>query len=140
MKKILLCIALLHFIFAKDNYCKKKDNYFICKENNVTFECHSYLIFEDRTQKAEYVRCYDNGQNDLEIDNTSNMEEINSYKQSNNLIIQYKNTTSKNFRCGGKRYCSQMTSCEEAYFYLNQCGVTRLDRDKDGIPCEKLCR
>ena len=33
-----------------------------------------------------------------------------------------------------------MKSCAEAKFYLNQCGVTRLDRDKDGIPCETICR
>jgi len=44
------------------------------------------------------------------------------------------------YRCGEKRYCSQMSSCEEAMFYFNVCGLKRLDRDRDGIPCEKLCR
>jgi len=44
------------------------------------------------------------------------------------------------YRCGKKRYCSQMTSCEEAVFYYRVCGLKRLDRDRDGIPCEKLCR
>ncbi|MDE1465939.1 thermonuclease family protein [Spartinivicinus poritis] len=44
------------------------------------------------------------------------------------------------FSCGNKKYCKHMTSCEEAKFYLNQCNLTGLDRDKDGIPCEKLCR
>jgi hypothetical protein len=24
--------------------------------------------------------------------------------------------------------------------HLTQCGLSRLDKDKDGIPCEKLCR
>ncbi|MBU3979175.1 excalibur calcium-binding domain-containing protein [Patescibacteria group bacterium] len=33
-----------------------------------------------------------------------------------------------------------MTSCAEAQFYLNSCGVSRLDGDKDGVPCETLCR
>jgi hypothetical protein len=33
-----------------------------------------------------------------------------------------------------------MASCEEARFYLTQCGLTRLDNDKDGVPCESLCR
>jgi hypothetical protein len=32
-----------------------------------------------------------------------------------------------------------MTSCKEAKFYLEECGLKKLDRDKDGIPCEKLC-
>ncbi len=44
------------------------------------------------------------------------------------------------YHCGEKRYCSQMSSCEEAMFYFKVCGLKRLDRDKDGIPCEKLCR
>jgi len=42
--------------------------------------------------------------------------------------------------CGDKKYCYQMSSCEEAYFYYEQCGVERLDGDGDGIPCEELCR
>lgn len=42
------------------------------------------------------------------------------------------------FTCS-KRTCSQMDSCEEARFHLTQCGVSSLDRDKDGIPCESLC-
>ena len=42
--------------------------------------------------------------------------------------------------CGEKRTCGEMTSCEEARFYLTQCGLTRLDKDKDGTLCEALCR
>lgn len=42
--------------------------------------------------------------------------------------------------CGDKTKCNQMTSCEEAKFYLNECGLTRLDGDKNGLPCEALCR
>jgi hypothetical protein len=33
-----------------------------------------------------------------------------------------------------------MASCAEAEFYLGQCGVTGLDRNGDGVPCENLCR
>jgi len=43
------------------------------------------------------------------------------------------------FTCGSKRYCREMSSCEEARFYLEQCGLTRLDGDGDGVPCEALC-
>jgi hypothetical protein len=42
--------------------------------------------------------------------------------------------------CGSKRYCKEMTSCEEARAYLTQCELKGLDRDKDGVPCEALCR
>lgn len=48
--------------------------------------------------------------------------------------------TSQSFDCGTKRYCKEMTSCEEAKYYLEHCGLTRLDGDKDGIPCESLCQ
>jgi micrococcal nuclease len=41
--------------------------------------------------------------------------------------------------CGKKKHCSQMASCEEAKFYLAQCGVKSLDGDGDGTPCETLC-
>jgi cold shock CspA family protein len=40
------------------------------------------------------------------------------------------------FECRGKRYCSEMTSCEEATFYLKNCPGVKIDGDRDGIPCE----
>lgn len=43
------------------------------------------------------------------------------------------------FTCGEKRYCKQMKSCSEAKFHLNQCGLRKLDRDGDGVPCENVC-
>lgn len=42
-------------------------------------------------------------------------------------------------RCGSKRYCSQMRTCDEARQYLVQCHVGTLDGDGDGRPCEQLC-
>ena len=40
--------------------------------------------------------------------------------------------------CKQKRYCSQMTSCAEAKYYLKLCGkYARMDGDKDGVPCER---
>ncbi len=41
--------------------------------------------------------------------------------------------------CGGKWKCGQMNSCSEAYHYLNNCGLGRLDGDGDGVPCESIC-
>ena len=43
-------------------------------------------------------------------------------------------------RCGAKTYCREMASCAEARFHLESCGLTRLDGDGDGTPCESLCR
>lgn len=47
--------------------------------------------------------------------------------------------TTGSYTCGSKKYCSEMTTCEEAKYYLNSCGLSRLDADKDGIPCESIC-
>ncbi|NOT99999.1 MAG: cold shock domain-containing protein [Gallionella sp.] len=44
--------------------------------------------------------------------------------------------SSSSFRCEGKTHCSQMTSCDEAKFYLRNCPSTEMDGDSDGIPCE----
>ena len=49
-------------------------------------------------------------------------------------------TTQTGFSCGAKRYCREMMSCAEARFHLQQCGLSRLDGDHDGVPCESLCR
>jgi len=45
------------------------------------------------------------------------------------------------FKCDGRTHCSQMTSCEEATFFSNNCPDTKMDGNNDGIPCEKQwCR
>jgi len=44
------------------------------------------------------------------------------------------------YQCEGKRKCSEMNSCEEALFYLQNCSGTIMDGDNDGMPCEnQLC-
>ena len=48
--------------------------------------------------------------------------------------------TIPNVQCGAKHYCREMASCEEALGHLRQCGVTSLDGDRDGMPCEQICR
>lgn len=53
-------------------------------------------------------------------------------------IIKAANKQAGKYSCS-KTVCRQMNSCDEAYFYLKECGLDRLDRDKDGIPCESIC-
>jgi hypothetical protein len=44
------------------------------------------------------------------------------------------------FRCDGRQHCSQMSSCEEATYFLQHCPNVKMDGDSDGIPCEdRLC-
>ena len=44
------------------------------------------------------------------------------------------------FTCGGKRFCQEIRTCAEAVFQLETCGLSRLDGDGDGVPCEALCK
>ena len=41
------------------------------------------------------------------------------------------------YRCDGRIHCSQMTSCDEAQYFLRHCPGARMDGDGNGIPCEK---
>jgi cold shock CspA family protein len=44
---------------------------------------------------------------------------------------------SLSYRCDGRIYCSQMTSCAEATFFLQNCPGVKMDGDGDGVPCEQ---
>jgi micrococcal nuclease len=44
-------------------------------------------------------------------------------------------------RCDGRTYCSQMTSCAEATWFLRNCPGVKMDGNNDGVPCEQQwCR
>lgn len=58
------------------------------------------------------------------------------YSNSPSLDVQ-----NQQFKCDGRTLCSQMTSCAEAIFFLQNCPNTKMDGDNDGIPCERQwCR
>jgi Excalibur calcium-binding domain len=42
-----------------------------------------------------------------------------------------------NYDCDGRQHCSQMTSCEEATYFIRHCPNTKMDGDNDGVPCER---
>lgn len=41
------------------------------------------------------------------------------------------------FFCDGRTTCAQMTSCEEAKFFLRHCPGVTMDDNHDGVPCEE---
>lgn len=41
------------------------------------------------------------------------------------------------YTCDGRQHCSEMSSCEEATFFIEHCPDTKMDGDHDGIPCER---
>lgn len=45
---------------------------------------------------------------------------------------------SSSFSCDGRKYCSQMTSCAEAKYFLTNCPGVKMDGgQRNGIPCEQ---
>lgn len=62
-------------------------------------------------------------------------------KRRKSKVVHTNSISNESFTCDSeKKYCKHMDSCDEAYFYLNQCGRKRMDGDKDGVPCESLCK
>jgi hypothetical protein len=55
-------------------------------------------------------------------------------------VLQAQNRVLYDAACGSKKRCTQMSSCDEAYFYLTRCALTSLDENKNGMPCEELCK
>ncbi|MBS0505928.1 MAG: excalibur calcium-binding domain-containing protein [Proteobacteria bacterium] len=46
-------------------------------------------------------------------------------------------SSSQPLRCDGRTHCSQMSSCEEAKYFLKNCPGVKMDGDGNGIPCER---
>lgn len=69
---------------------------------------------------------------------------IGPHVQANTLISQAKpalvapvEVPAGTFLCDGRKYCSQMTSCSEAKYFLKSCPGVKMDGNNDGVPCEK---
>lgn len=41
------------------------------------------------------------------------------------------------FRCDERKHCGEMTSCDEARYFLDNCSGVLMDGDDDGDPCER---
>ncbi|HMO46171.1 MAG TPA: thermonuclease family protein [Rubrivivax sp.] len=45
------------------------------------------------------------------------------------------------YRCDGRTRCAQMSSCDEAAWFLKHCPGVQMDGNRDGVPCERQwCR
>ncbi|WP_246673453.1 thermonuclease family protein [Mesorhizobium sp. B2-4-14] len=64
----------------------------------------------------------------------------NAAPSSQPLGIMSRPQVAQSYSCQPRRYCSQISSCDEAQWYLHNCSWGRkLDRDGDGVACETLC-
>lgn len=57
--------------------------------------------------------------------------------EPNNPTASSAERNAQKYVCDGRVYCSQMRSCEEATYFINNCPDTKMDGNNDGIPCEK---
>jgi endonuclease YncB( thermonuclease family) len=56
-------------------------------------------------------------------------------KKSTSAAIVTADASSR--RCDGRTSCAQMTSCEEATWFVKNCPGVKMDGNNDGVPCEK---
>ena len=60
-----------------------------------------------------------------------------SLNVSNFIDSTRSSSISQQYSCTGKTHCSHMSSCAEATFYIRNCPNTKMDGDRDGVPCER---
>lgn len=70
----------------------------------------------------------------VELDGSS-VEE--SYLQPESLLEIRSDKSAQQFICDGRTRCSEMTSCEEAEYFLANCPGVKMDGGGDGVPCER---
>lgn len=64
----------------------------------------------------------------------------NTTTPSDSLLNRAFSDTNSQFSCDGRQHCSQMTSRAEAEYFIKHCPNTKMDGDRDGIPCENDSR
>ncbi|MFA5208420.1 MAG: thermonuclease family protein [Candidatus Paceibacterota bacterium] len=119
---------LLRYVFLEDG---TNFNLYMIKEGyayEYTYNT-AYKYQKEFKESQVYAKTNNKG---LWSPTTCNGELKSAEPQATNTS----SSTSSFGSCGTKTTCSQMTTCEEARYFLNTCGVTRLDGDSDGVPCQ----
>jgi len=122
---------LLRYVFLEDG---TNFNLYMIKEGYAYEYTYStaYMYQKEFKEAQIYAKANNKG---LWSPTTCNGE----LKSAEPQTTSTSSSTSSFGSCGTKTTCSQMTTCEEAKYFLNNCGVKKLDRDSDGTPCESLC-
>ena len=63
-----------------------------------------------------------------------------NHDQQNFSSNQAPQVQRQKFSCDGRQHCSQMTSREEAEYFVKYCPNTKMDGNRDGISCERDTR
>jgi cold shock CspA family protein len=68
---------------------------------------------------------------------TNYVPESIALKQQTSAPVQITARSQHQFTCDGRQHCSEMSSYEEAKFFIANCPNTKMDGDGDGEPCER---
>ncbi len=58
---------------------------------------------------------------------------------SSETVLGLEKDDEMGYICDCSKLCGEMSSCDEAYFQLNDCGCEIRDGDNDSVPCESIC-
>jgi hypothetical protein len=121
-------IILLSLFYATCSY----GGVYKCKDNN------GHVIFSDTactTKERELI--------DVEavMEKQDQLRRALNTSNAQGGTVKPIKSNEVRYHCDGRTYCSQMTSCEEATFFINNCPNTKMDGNNDGVPCEsQWCR
>ena len=140
MKKI-IAIVMVAVIGWYGNYLYKQDGSAflqlnpstdlvkcITKDGSVIYGKVPYGTICEKTEVVKGSVMVVPGEKYSTTENESDSPSYSSDKEHNDV---------PRFNCDGRTFCSQMTSCEEAKFFLNNCPNTKMDGNNDGVPCEE---
>lgn len=67
-------------------------------------------------------------------------KEESRYKEESHYKEESLYKEESRYKCDGRQYCSEMTSLDEARYFVKHCPNTKMDGDHDGEPCESDSR
>lgn len=111
-----------------------------------TSKTEEYKVLEAQAREGKKGLWAENTCNgSTEIPTTIIQTDANTVMNTNtstnlNVAPTFIDTNTSKYTCDCKKTCTQITACEEAYFQLNDCGCAIRDNDKDGVPCESICK
>ena len=142
---IAVCILLIGFFIYKGNSIKSPthsavdDNSVNVQPQNINKTTPKLPPIELPKQSNDDEIQDKNTKDENLLDNLANIQK--SVKNNQPIKIIPAVAVSNNYTCDGRKHCSQMHSCEEAKFFLQNCPNTKMDGDNDGTPCEdKWCK
>jgi excalibur calcium-binding domain-containing protein len=79
----------------------------------------------------------DRGMSDVAPNEPADTAQLQVERPADTTPVADSRADSRKYSCDGRVYCSQMTSCEEATYFLEHCPGVKMDGEGDGIPCER---